>query len=141
MWLSLVALAVAILFIFTGPQKAGLWPFSKYPSVHAMPWMVLILGFAKLALFFAGIFVLNRLLRVYANGNFFTSANITCIKWLGYLVIGDWLVGKFIDAVAFRDVVIGFGDLTKPAIGLLIILIAWIMDEGRKIKEEQELTV
>jgi hypothetical protein len=25
--------------------------------------------------------------------------------------------------------------------GLMIIFIAWIMDEGRKIQEEQELTV
>jgi hypothetical protein len=26
-------------------------------------------------------------------------------------------------------------------LGLLILLISWIMDEGRKIQEEQELTV
>jgi len=26
-------------------------------------------------------------------------------------------------------------------IGLLIIFVSWIMDEGRKIQEEQELTV
>jgi hypothetical protein len=30
---------------------------------------------------------------------------------------------------------------TPVFIGLLIIFVAWIMDEGRKIQEEQELTV
>jgi hypothetical protein len=33
---------------------------------------------------------------------------------------------------------IDFGPLLA---GAVIILIAWIMDEGRKIQEEQELTV
>jgi hypothetical protein len=32
-------------------------------------------------------------------------------------------------------------SLDRLGIGLLILLIAWIMDEGRKIQEEQELTV
>ncbi|MEI9863261.1 MAG: DUF2975 domain-containing protein [Limisphaerales bacterium] len=40
--------------------------------------------------------------------------------------------------MASRGVEITFGQLV---LGLLIILIAWIMDEGRKIQEEQELTV
>jgi hypothetical protein len=33
---------------------------------------------------------------------------------------------------------INFGMLLA---GIIIVLIAWIMDEGRKIQEEQELTV
>jgi hypothetical protein len=32
-------------------------------------------------------------------------------------------------------------SLTQAFIGLMIIFVAWIMDEGRKIQEEQELTV
>ncbi len=32
-------------------------------------------------------------------------------------------------------------DFGPPLAGLVIIVIAWIMDEGRKIQEEQELTV
>jgi hypothetical protein len=32
-------------------------------------------------------------------------------------------------------------SLTPVFAGLMIIFIAWIMDEGRKIQEEQELTV
>jgi hypothetical protein len=32
-------------------------------------------------------------------------------------------------------------DFGSPLIGMIVFLIAWIMDEGRKIQEEQELTV
>jgi hypothetical protein len=139
--LAVLGVMAAIVLIFIAPKKAGLWPFWKYPSIHAVPLTVMELEFVRGALFFTGAYVLNRLLQFFARGNFFTAANISCIKWLGTLVIGDWLLAKFLDAAAFRAVTIGFGDFTKPAIGLLIILIAWIMDEGRKIQEEQELTI
>ena len=32
-------------------------------------------------------------------------------------------------------------DGQELIVGLVVVLVAWIMDEGRKIKEEQELTV
>jgi hypothetical protein len=139
--LTVIGIIVAIFFIFIAPKKAGLWPFWKYSSLHAVPLTVMELEFVRGVLFFTGVFVLNRLLQYFARGNFFTAANISCIKWLGALVMGDWLIAKFLDAIVFRVVTVGFGDLTKPAIGLIIILIACIMDEGRKIQEEQELTV
>jgi hypothetical protein len=139
--LAVLAMIVGIVFIFIAPKKVGLWPFSKYPSIHVVSLTVMELEFVRGVLFFTGAFVLNRLLQFFARGNFFTAANISCIKWLGALVIGDWLMVKFLEAVAFRAITIGFSDFTKPAIGLSIILIAWIMDEGRKIQEEQELTV
>jgi hypothetical protein len=47
------------------------------------------------------------------------------------------VVVRLLDALAK-----GFSpDPVELAAGLLIVLIAWIMDEGRKIQEEQELTV
>jgi hypothetical protein len=81
------------------------------------------------------------LLKKFASGNFFTAKNITCIKCLGCLVMSDWLAVKLLDAIGSRMVMLAPSDFTKLAIGFLIILIAWIMDEGRKIQEEQELTV
>jgi len=116
-------------------------PFSKYSSAHAIPVSFLILGFIRVGFLFAGAFVLNRLLRFFAGASFFTAENIICIKWLGSLVISDWVVAKFLQAIGSRALMIGFDDFTKVAIGFLVILIAWIMDEGRKIQEEQALTV
>jgi hypothetical protein len=39
---------------------------------------------------------------------------------------------------SFNIAGVNFGMLLA---GIIIVLIAWIMDEGRKIQEEQELTV
>jgi hypothetical protein len=42
----------------------------------------------------------------------------------------------------FFSFAFGWGiDFGPLLIGAIIVLIAWIMDEGRKIQEEQELTV
>lgn len=139
--LAVVSVVAFVSISFVEPRRIGFFPFSKYASIHAVPAAVLILGFIRAGLFLAGAFVLNRLLRIFAKGDFFTVGNITCIKWLGGLVIADWLIVKLLDAIVSRVVAIGVGDFTKLAFGLLIILIAWIMDEGRKIQEEQELTV
>jgi uncharacterized membrane protein HdeD (DUF308 family) len=106
------------------------WPFK-------IPAPVLALVLVRLGLFFAGAFVLNRLLRLYATGKFFTGQNVGYIKWLGWIVLSDWVVEKLLDAVEN-----GFDpNPMKLVVGLLVILLAWIMDEGRKIQEEQELTV
>jgi hypothetical protein len=51
-------------------------------------------------------------------------------------VLADWVLIRVLDAMAH-----GFSLDTRLAVGLLIVLISWIMDEGRKIQEEQELTV
>jgi hypothetical protein len=131
-WINVPSVALPPLF----------WKYTwKYSSPDAVPASILILGFARAGLFFSGAFVLNRLLGYFARGNFFTAKSISCIKWLGGLVMSDWLAVKLLDAIGSRMVMLAPADFTKLAIGFLIILIAWIMDEGRKIQEEQELTV
>ena len=139
--LTIVSAVAFGLIPFAELKRVGFFPFSKYASMEMIPVSVFILGFIRTGLFLAGIFILNKLLRIFAKGDFFTAGNIAYIKWLGGLVIADWLTVKFLDAIVSRMVVVGVGDFTKLAFGLLIILIAWIMDEGRKIQEEQDLTV
>jgi hypothetical protein len=138
---NLIFLSSIIGWTDISPRSITFPPFSTYSSARAIPASLLILGFIRAGFIFAGALVLNRLLRYFAGGSFFTATTITCIKWLGYLVIGDWVVVKFLQAFGSRALMIGFDDFTKLAIGFLVILIAWIMDEGRKIQEEQELTV
>jgi hypothetical protein len=49
---------------------------------------------------------------------------------------------KFYLRVGFFTFDFGLGiDFGMPLGAAIIILIAWIMDEGRKIQEDQELTV
>lgn len=49
----------------------------------------------------------------------------------------DWLVDNQMQGT-LHDMDL---STTPVFVGLLVIFIAWIMDEGRKIHEEQELTV
>jgi len=113
-------------------------PLLTYTSPFKIPALVLVLAFCRAGLFLTGALVLYWLLDLVEAGIFFAAQNVRYIKFLGYLVIGDWGVTKILDAFARRGMEITFGKL---GLGLLIILIAWIMDEGRKIQEEQELTV
>jgi DUF2975 family protein len=139
--LMVLGIVLAIAFSFDAPKRVGLWPFAKYSSVHVMPVSILILGFIRAGVFFVGAFVLNKLLGIFSNGGFFSAGSIACAKWLGCLVLADWVVIKFLDAAAWRVVTLRFDDLTRLGLGLLVIVIAWVMDEGRKIQEEHQLTI
>lgn len=107
---------------------------------------------------------LSRLFRFYERGLIFAAESIRCIKVLGGLF---FLGGMFttilrslpklpppvlqsgVTLTATRTYHMGFFrfdfgtdiDFGLLLAGAVIMLIAWIMDEGRKIQEEQELTV
>ena len=111
---------------------------------------------------------LAKLFRFYEYGLIFAAETIHCIKTLGVLCAINWLILLVLNIVnrwfpvpplpplppgvkvtvvktgfsmgffSFSIGGVNFGDLLA---GIVIILIAWVMDEGRKIQEEQELTV
>jgi Protein of unknown function (DUF2975) len=107
---------------------------------------------------------LSRLFRCYERGLIFAAESIRCIKVLGALFLWGGMFTAIIDALPkppppilqsgvtlvqthayhmgfFRfdfGTGINFGLLLA---GAVIVLIAWIMDEGRKLQEEQALTV
>lgn len=111
---------------------------------------------------------LAKLFYYYERGLIFATETIRCIKMLGVICVLSWLffnIQYFISdhhaapqpiaASPFRTVSapvemfrIGFFNFSIHGInigqllaGIIIVVIAWIMDEGRKIQEEQELTV
>jgi hypothetical protein len=110
---------------------------------------------------------LARLFRFYERGAIFASKTIHCIKVLGVLCVLNWILYGIACALSWPPKAYGpsffeiktissahifhmgffsfdFGtgiDFGTLAAGIAIVLIAWIMDEGRKIQEEQELTV
>jgi len=81
--------------------------------------------------------VLNSLFQLYQHSIIFSSKNVRYIRFLGYYLMMDWLVDFQLQSIA-RDMHL---SCTPLFIGLLLIFIAWIMDKGREIQEEQELTV
>jgi hypothetical protein len=112
---------------------------------------------------------LAKLFDFYEHGLIFAAKTIRCVKMLGLLCVASWLSFRIGDILTpsrmihfpnfptppgfevylvrsnfnitlFNFTIYGihFGEFLA---GVVIVLIAWIMDEGRKIQEEQELTV
>jgi hypothetical protein len=113
---------------------------------------------------------LARLFDYYERGLIFASETIRCIRTLGVLCVLSWMlknINYFISShpkpiqpiaasphvqigvlaplelfkMSFFSFSIGPINFGLLLAGAIIIFIAWIMDESRKIQEEQELTV
>ena len=108
-----------------------------YSSPAEMPEGVIWPVSLKKALEFFAVVMLLRLFWLYSRGILFSDKNITCFRVQGYVLI----INCFIDLELQRWVHASEVSLTPVLMGFLIIFVAWIMDEGRKIQEEQELTV
>ncbi|MDD5138814.1 MAG: DUF2975 domain-containing protein [Verrucomicrobiales bacterium] len=108
-----------------------------YESPGEMPATILALWIVRTCLAFLCTGVLLRLFRLYGRGILFTAKNVIGIRLPGWWLIIDWLIDYQLQGLA-KDMDL---STTPVFIGLLVIFVAWIMDEGRKIQEEQELTV
>lgn len=98
---------------------------------------------------------LAKLFHLYEQLEIFSRENVKCLRRLGFTL----LIGQAVYSLIYfplislaltisnppghRTVNIAFSDqqLALAAIGLAIILISWIMEEGRKLQEEQAATV
>jgi len=126
---------------------------------------------ASVLLMFFWFWKLAQLFRLYERGLIFAAETIHCIKVLGMICVIGWLtlIGvqftpraepvthnpsadvhlvkaatgeKHNFRIGFFSFDFGTGiDFGTLFVGASVILAAWIMDEGRKIQEEQELTV
>jgi hypothetical protein len=100
------------------------------------------------------LYFLIKLFRQFSRGDIFSVSNITYIKRIGYTLLIGQLLGMIHEGLMSAVLtwhnppghrMIGI-SLSGTNIGillmaLLIILIAWIMTEGNKLKEEQEYTI
>lgn len=144
MVISLVGMAYTLLAFFMG------WPFFSEPRVRVVisqshiytsptdiPPEVFWLWLGKMAFWFVAYGVVFSLFGLYRKGQLFTARTVYRIRLLGYFLIINWAFDGQMQST-LRDMNL---STTPVFIGLLIIFVSWIMDEGRKIQEEQELTV
>ena len=108
-----------------------------YTTAGEMPAEVLGLWIVQKLLAFWGGVMLLRLFWLYGRGILFSAKNVTCIRFFGWWIMIDWFI-EFQMRSELRDMDL---SCTPLFVGLLVIFAAWIMNEGRKIQEEQELTV
>ena len=153
-----VALSISAKYLPDGAVQIAFSPHQTYISPFHIPLLVLFVGTIQLCLAGIGLILLNRLFKFFERGIFFKIENIKCVKFLGLIVIGLWLTQTILELMAhqglkgsgpaypFLTVVFGsyqvhLAHVLGLLFGILLVFIAWIMDEGRKIQEEQELTV
>ena len=101
-----------------------------------------------------GMLILARLFHLYENGFIFSAKNVKYYRTLGYIAIA-WTIAEFI-FIPLSTLVVSQSSLLIPAtlavgfrlidmvtlvIGVVVILISWVMDEGRKLADESAYIV
>ena len=104
-------------------------------------WMLYLVYLIRFISFF------YRLLVNLEHGILFSRDNVQCIRNIGWWVVITPILALFFEVSKLCWAIEGPGMIETSGVvdglakGIFIIFIAWIMDEGRKIQEEQELTV
>jgi hypothetical protein len=97
---------------------------------------------------------LSRLFNLYGAGKIFGAENVACYRSIGLALIVQQLVSlpegalltlilSWTNPEGERFISMGVDDanISLVVVGLMVILISRIMDEGRKMQEEQQFTV
>ena len=102
----------------------------------------------------ASLLSLARLFRLYEEGQIFTARVVATIRRLGFLIIGaqfadllfqvlSSIVLTMHNGVGHREVSVGLGSnhLEMLLIAAIVIFSSWVMDEGRRLQAESDLTI
>lgn len=113
-----------------------------------------VVSFALAALDMAIVWMLIRLFSLYRIGKFFLAENVTCLWNISKLLLLQAIatpVFKMLIAMLLsfsnppgqRMLSIGLSshDLSAAMTGGIVFVIAYVMEEGRKLQDEQSLTI
>jgi hypothetical protein len=144
----LIYFFVLPLFVVAMSGKTLTWGTGGqiYSSFSAVPTGGKIICVLSASIDLLAMVVFYRLLNLYEKGIFFSSQNVRLFRALGYLAFSEGLIGLVSPVVSSG--LLNFSSLLFTALGspwivggLFGIMISFIMDEGCKMREEQELIV
>jgi hypothetical protein len=128
--------------------------FVTLPLPATARFMGFLVTMIPTAVAMCGAFYLMRLFHLYEQGNIFRPSNVQCFKKLSRVLIWWFAVGiihRSLLSVALtlhhppghRIITLGIGspDLTALLLGGILAVIAWVMEEGRKLQEDQDFTI
>jgi len=100
------------------------------------------------------LYFLIKLFKLYEQGEIFSLINVGYLRKIGYALLIGQLINPVYEFVmgavltwhnppghGIAMITIGTTNLGIVLMALLVILISWIMAEGCKLREEQQLTV
>jgi hypothetical protein len=144
--IPLIFLASLIFFYLVFNHKISL-PKPSHPSevssvANAHREAFRLWGILNLAVLLFWYRTALKLFGFFEKGILFTVETVRCIQMLGGIYLVSYLVELgfyfFVPLSRTQQMGTGVSDLFT---GFLIICIGWLIDEARKIHEEQELTV
>lgn len=168
---QILLIALPLLLIVAWIQSAGTFDmvnglinFNFIPAVYSdkilhplsMSEKILALGASALPLIVQLyiLFSLIRLFKLFEQGVIFSMNNVQYIRNIGYALIltqimkavhqglmGFILTWRNPPGSRFASVTLDHTNLGVILVALMVILISWIMLEGCKIQEEQQLTI
>ena len=113
-------------------------------AASALPTALGVLIFAKLA----------RLFSLYRQGQIFTAQVVATIRYLGFALVGAQFADFVFQAlcsvaltwhngVGHRQISVGFSftHCELLLVAAIVIFSSWVMDEGRRLQAEQDLTI
>lgn len=116
--------------------------------------LAFVAGLIPLAVTLYGLQRLRELFMLYESGSIFTERNVSCLRRLGWTLIvwvGSDVVRWSLLGIVLtlgnppgqRMLVVGLngGDFIGVFVGIVVLTISWVMDEARKIEEDQALIV
>ena len=140
---SIVDFAV-VNYVLVPGQSIGTTLSSANPPVRSAG--VKLVAAVSAAIYLLGAVVFYRLLNLYEKGVVFSSANVRLFRLLGCLAFCKGLLAVAASVDSFGGFVFGmvlFAALHSPWVvgGFFGVMLSYIMDEGCKMREEQELIV
>jgi hypothetical protein len=100
------------------------------------------------------LFALIRLFKLYEKGEIFSINNVRYIRNIGYTLLITQIIDPIYNGAMglvltrynppghrFAAITLDETNIVIVLIALIVILISWIMSEGCKLREEQQLTV
>lgn len=152
--LTALALLVETYLTLMGvePFRAGVRIGSTQYSGDAVSATVRAIAYAQFVLSSLLVLKLNfhlaKLFGLYANAQIFSAANVKEIRQIGVTVLlfpALWLLSLLVPALlpaeGTSQTIVGGMPFMQIIVGTVVIVVSWIMDVGRELREEQELVV
>ena len=126
----------------------------KHPLSELTRFLAFVIGLIPLGATLYGVQRLRELFSLYESGSIFKERNVGCIRRLGWTLIvwvvcekARWSLLSIVltleNPPGQRLLVVSFNgqDFTWVFVGIVVLTVSWVMDEARKLQEEQALIV
>lgn len=128
--------------------------FVSVPLPGSARLMGFIVVMIPTAVAMSGAYYLMRLFHLYEQGHIFKLANVRCFRNLSRVLIWWFVAGivhRSLLSIALTlhhpkgqrmiSLELSSADLTALLLGGILAVIAWVMEEGRQLQEDRDLTI